>query len=110
MENIDQSDEHIIRIRLTALTLQSLRNLLDEMRPDLGCRPSVQRTSEGYVTDAYLPKSKLAAADSARAASDVQLKVIEDITASGLARQSEVGQGDRFAARGVIPKGLGKKE
>jgi hypothetical protein len=38
------------------------------------------------------------------------LTVLENQTETGLRRQAEVGEGNRFAARGEVPRGLGRKE
>ena len=100
----------VIRVRLTASSIEALRTFIDETQPDLGCRPAVQRTPAGCVTDVYFPESQLAAARASRAADDVSLQVVENTTEIGLARQAEVGTGDRFAARGVLPRGMGLKK
>ena len=44
------------------------------------------------------------------AQSAVSLEVVENVTEAGLQRQREVGEGNRFAARGEVPRGLGRKE
>lgn len=104
-------NDHVIRIRVTAPTLDALRSFIDETQPDLGCRPSAQRTAEGFVTDVYVPESKLPQTQAAvRSNANVNLTIIEDTTEIGLARQAEVGQGNRFANRGIVPKGLGRKQ
>ena len=100
----------VIRIRVIATTLDSLRGFIEETEADLGCRPAARRTDTGFVTDIYLPESRLAAARTSRSAVNVDLTVVENTTEVGLARQAEVGRGNRFAARGALPLGLGRKE
>jgi hypothetical protein len=106
----ERAIESIIRVRVTAPTLEDMRSFIDETRPDLGCRPVAQRTTNGFVTDVYVLKSRIADTRAARSGTNVDLKIIEDITEIGLARQAEVGQGNRFAVRGIVPRGLGRKE
>jgi hypothetical protein len=53
---------------------------------------------EAYVTQAEID---------ALGTSGVTVTVIEDASANGLARQQEVGQGDRFAGN-ILPQGLGQ--
>lgn len=104
------SDDPVIRVRVIAATLSSLRAFIEDTQPDLGCRPAARRTDTGFVTDIYLPESRLSAARSSRLAVNVDLTVVENTTEVGLARQAEVGRGNRFAARGALPRGLGRKE
>jgi hypothetical protein len=105
------NDEPIIHIQIEAPTLADLRAFTDENRPaDLGCR-AIPRQIEGkFVMDAYLPEPHLQAARDSRTASRVSLRVIEYATEIGRERQREVGEGDRFASRGEVPRGLGRKE
>jgi hypothetical protein len=103
-------NDPVLRVRVAAPTLAGLRAFIDETQPDLGCRPSAQRSAAGFVTDVYLPQSRLAAARALRTAAAVQLTLVENTTELGLARQADVGQGNRFAARGVVPRGLGIKK
>jgi hypothetical protein len=105
------NDEPIMRIQIEAPTLGDLRAFTDEIRPaDLGCR-AIPRQREGkFVLDAYLPEPQLQAARGSRAASRVSLRVIENATEVGRERQREVGEANRFASRGQVPRGLGRKE
>src|SRR5688500_9961710 len=105
------NEEPIIRIQIEAPTLVDLRAFTDEIRPaDLGCRAIPRRTEGRVIIDGYLPETQLEAARGSRAASRVSLRVIENATEVGRERQEEVGEGDRFAARGEVPRGLGRKE
>jgi hypothetical protein len=100
----------IIHVEIHAATLDELRDFTDETAPDLGCRPSARKTDDGFAVHAYFPEAELEAARGARSADRVSVRVIENATDVGRARQQEVGQGNRFAARGEIPRGLGRKE
>ncbi len=104
------ADQDIIRVRVEAKSLDALRAFIDETEPDLGCRPAARQVDDNFVTDVYLPELQVEAARSARSAADVNLTVMENTTKMGLARQAEVGQGNRFAVRGLLPRGLGRKE
>jgi hypothetical protein len=108
------NDEPIMRIQIEAPTLGDLRAFTDENRPaDLGCRAIPRRIEGKFVLDAYLPEPQLQAARGSRTASRVSLRVIENATEIGRERQrevGEVGERDRFASRGQVPRGLGRKE
>ncbi len=105
------SHEPIMRVQIEAPTLADLRAFTDEIRPaDLGCRAVPRRTEGKFVIDAYLPEPQVEAARASRAAGRVSLRVIENATEIGRERQKEVGEGDRFASRGQVPRGLGRKE
>jgi hypothetical protein len=104
------NDDPIIHVEIQARTLEDLRAFADEVHPDLGCRPIARRTANSFVMDAYLPESQLEVARVGRAAGRVSIRVIENATEVGRERQKEVGQGNRFAARGTVPRGLGRKE
>lgn len=103
-------DESILQVRLVAASLDALRDFIRDTQPDLGCRPVAKRHGDGFVTDVYLPEPRLQAARALRSAAAVEISVIDNITESGRARQAEVGKGNRFAARGSVPRGLGRKE
>ncbi len=100
----------LVRVRAAARTLAQLRAFIEETQPDLGCRPAARRVGASFVTDVYLPEPRLAAARAAPSAADVELTVIERTTELGRMRQGEVGRGNRFAVRGSVPRGLGRKE
>jgi hypothetical protein len=103
------SDESIIRFQIEAPTLADLRAFTDEIRPDLGCRAIPREIDGKLVVDAYLPETRLQAARASRSASRVSLRTIENASEVGRERQKEVGEGNRFAARGEVPRGLGRK-
>lgn len=104
------TDEPVFRVRLEAATIADLRAFTDEVDADLGCRPVAKRTAAGFTTDVHLPESRLATVRSTRAAAQISFTVLENETEAGRARQAEVGTGNRFAARGEVPRGLGRKE
>lgn len=103
-------NESIVHIQIEAPTLAELKAFIDEIQPDLGCR-TISRQIEGkFIIDAYLPEAQLQAARDSRAARGVALHIIENATEIGRERQQEVGEGNRFSARGEVPRGLGRKE
>jgi hypothetical protein len=104
------NDEPIIRVQAEAATPEDLRAFLDEVQPDVGCRAVAREAAGRFVIDVYLPEPQLQAARASRAASRVSLRVIENATEVGRQRQGEVEEGNRFAARGEVPRGLGRKE
>jgi hypothetical protein len=104
------NSESIIHIQIEAPTLADLRAFTDEIQPDLGCRAIPRQRDGKFVIDAYLPETQLKAARDSRTARSVSLRIIENATEIGRERQKEVGEGNRFAARGQIPRGLGRKE
>jgi hypothetical protein len=103
------SPESILHIEIEATTLDDLRAFVDEIRPDPGCRAIARRRGDAFIVDVYLPESQLSAARDARSASRVSFRVLENATEVGRERQKEVGEGNRFAARGDTPRGLGRK-
>jgi hypothetical protein len=103
-------DEAVYRVRIEAASLSDLRAFLDEIGPDLGCRAVARRSAAGFTIDSLLPESEIETARSSRSASQVTLTVLENLTEVGRERQAEVGDSNRFAARGEIPRGLGRKE
>ena len=105
-----EDGDPVLRVQVQGATLDDLRAFTDEVRPDTGCRGVARRTDAGYTLDVYLERSRLDAARGSRAAAQVTLDVVADETANGRARQQEVGTGDRYAARGEVPRGLGTKE
>lgn len=104
------NNDPIIRIEIRAATLSDIKDFTDEIQPDLGCRATAVKTDRGYAVNAYLPESQLEVAAAARSAAKVSVHVVENATEVGRQRQQEVGAGNRFAARGEIPRGLGRKD
>lgn len=103
------NDSPLMHVEIRGATLDDLRAFIDETDADLGCRGVARREADGYVVDAFLPEDELEAARNLRAAGRVSLRVVENLTAIGQERQAEVGQGDRYAARGEPVRGLGEK-
>jgi hypothetical protein len=106
----DPSDDPVVRAHVVAPTAADLRAFVDEVQPDLGCRPVVRRSGDGLGIDLYLPRSRLDSARGARSASAVTVEEVEDVTANWQERRQEVGAGNRYAERGAVPRGLGRKE
>jgi hypothetical protein len=105
------NEDPVVRVQIEAPTVADLRAFTDELGPaDLGCRAIPRQTEGRFVVDGYLPETQLDTARGSRAADRVSLHVIENATQTGRERQSEVGEGDRFASRGQLPRGLGRKE
>jgi hypothetical protein len=96
--------ERILRVRITARDDEAIRALLRKRRLDVA--GGVKRDENGVVgIDAYVPENELAEL----ADEPVDVEVVDDATATGQARQAEVGIGNRFAERGALPHGLGRK-
>ncbi|POH57666.1 hypothetical protein [Arthrobacter glacialis] len=104
------SEDPIIHFEIRAATLAEIKEFTDEIQPDLGCRAIARRAEGGFVIDAYLPESRLQSSRDVRSAANVSLHVLENSSEVGRARQQEVGSGNRYAARGEVPRGLGRKE
>jgi hypothetical protein len=104
------NDEPIIHFQIEAPALEDLKAFIDETDPDLGCVAIPKQIGGKFVINAYLPESQLQEAQGRRTASRVALRIIENATEVGRERQKEVGEGDRFAARSQVPRGLGRKE
>ncbi len=83
------SDEPIIRFEIQGDSLDDIRAFIDEVQPDLGCRPVARKTEDGFVTDAYLPESRLDTSRNMRSANRVRIRVIENATEIGRERQKE---------------------
>jgi hypothetical protein len=104
------ADGPIIRIQIEAAELTDLRAFIDEIQPDVGCRAVAREVEGKFVVDVYIPEPQLQAARGARSSSRVAIRIVENATEVGRQRQAEVGEGDRFAERGTIPRGLGRKD
>ncbi|MFI5823416.1 hypothetical protein ACIA8I_30605 [Streptomyces rishiriensis] len=98
------SEYTTLRVRVTAEDADTLLALLREVRPDVG--GGVRRTEDGaFGIDAYVSPEQAEALDR----EGVVVTVHADATATGKARQSEVGEGDRFAPGDAVPHGLALK-
>jgi len=101
--------DDIHRVELRAKCIEELRSFLEGANLDLGCRPVVRKVGEEYVVEVYSPLPNFERLRSARSASGVTTKVIENASEVGRARQAEAGSGNRFDAP-MAPSGLGIKE
>jgi len=109
------SDEDMHRIELRAQTIEELRDFLDGTDLDLGCRPAVRQRSGELIVDVYATMPQIERLRAARSASGVTVRVVENASETGRARQAEVGSGNRFAGKDRLsgqqtPRGLGIKE
>lgn len=107
----------VVRCRLTG-TQAELRELLADLpAADFGCRPVAVRVGEAegrsneseprVAAQVLLEREDLDELRSRRAA--VEIEELEDVTASAEAAAEEVSPGGRFAARGDVPTGLGRR-
>ncbi len=103
------ADNDVHRIELGAGTIEELRTFLDGTNLDFGCRPVVRREAGELVVEVYATMPQVERLRSARSGTGVSMRVVENATEVGRARQAEIGRGNRFAAR-RMPKGLGIKE
>ena len=99
--------ERIMRITLKAPNQEILGKLVREFRLDTWGAGGAKRLPDGsiqteaYVAEKLMPKIRK---------SGSTVKVIEDATKVGKARQKDVGRGDRFQGGKIAPRGLGRKE
>ncbi|WP_157158668.1 hypothetical protein [Bradyrhizobium sp. WSM1253] len=101
--------DDVHRIELRAKSIEQLRSFLDGADVDLGCRPVARKVGGEYVAEIYAPLPTVERLRSTRSAAGITIKVVENASEVGRARQAEVGSGNRFAAR-ITPRGLGIKE
>ena len=102
--------ETIFQVEIEAPTVTDLKAFTDEVQPDLGCRPVFRQRGDRVFVVAYLPEATLEDVRRGSMADRVTLRVIENATSVGREHQNQVGQGNRFAQRGEVPRGLGRKE
>lgn len=102
--------DHVLLCRVSGPDGAQLREFLETSGAESACRPVARRTADGLETVAVLTGEQLEVARATRSADQVQIEVLEDLTAQQPARRGEVGDGNRFAARGAVPRGLGRKE
>jgi len=97
--------DHLYLVQLASKQYKKLHKLLksnDAMSP----RRISPDTEATLIIQVLIPGKKI----SAFRKSDIHVKVLEDVTETFRERMSEVGKGDRFASKRVIPSGPGKKE
>jgi len=100
----------VLRCHVVAENADELRKFVRETDPDLGCRPVMRGGRTGVGAELYFRQDQLDRARSSRSAQLVDITTVENVTENWRARKEEVGDGDRFAARGAVPRGLGRKE
>jgi subtilisin family serine protease len=103
----NQDDLHRIEVR--AQTVEQLRSFLRGTDLDLGCRPAVRQRPGELVVEAFATRAQIDGLRASRRSPGVAIDIIENASATGRTRQSEVGPGNRFASR-QMPRGLGIKE
>jgi hypothetical protein len=103
------ADEDVHRVEIRAQTVEELHSFLDGVDVDLGCRPVVRRESGALVAEVYATLAQLDRLRATRSASRVTVRVVENATRAGRARQGEVGSANRFSGP-QVPRGLGIKE
>ncbi|QTE02271.1 hypothetical protein [Streptomyces cyanogenus] len=94
----------VLRVRVTARDVETLRALLRETRPDVG--GLARRADDGSCTiEAYVSPEQAEVLER----EGVSVTLVEDATAAGRDRQAEVGHGDRFAPADAVPHGPADK-
>ena len=102
------ADNDVYRFELRAKSVE-LRLFLGGADWDFGCRPAVRREGSDYVVEVYAPMARMEGVRSLQASSAVNVRVIENASEVGRARQADVSSDNRFSAR-QVPTGLGIKE
>ncbi|MEU6665183.1 hypothetical protein [Streptomyces sp. NPDC046727] len=101
---MSSSPQPILRVRVTARDVETLRALLREAHPDVG--GLARRADDGSCSVvAYVSPEEAEALQR----DGVSVTVTGDVTAEGQARLAEVGHGDRFAPADAVPHGLADK-
>jgi hypothetical protein len=103
-------DDSLVRCRVTGADPDALRRFLADSGADTSCRPVAVRTDAGLVTQVLLTRTQLTSARRARTAAAVEIEEVEDVTASQRAARADVSRRPRYAQRGEVPRGLGRKE
>src|SRR6476619_8129691 len=102
-------DGDMHRIELRAPTIEELRSFLDASDVDFGCRPVVRREGGEFVAEVYARLAHIDGLRAARRPSAVTIKIIENASQTGRARQADVVARSLMRA-GQVHKGLGIKE
>ncbi|GGX36506.1 hypothetical protein [Streptomyces lomondensis] len=100
----------VFRCHVVAENAEALKEFLHETQADVGCRAIARGTRAGVGLDLYFRQDQLDQARAARSAPLVNITEVENVTENWRNRKEEVGGGDRFADRDVVPHGLGRKE
>jgi hypothetical protein len=101
---MSSTPQPVLRARVTARDVETLRALLRDIHPDVG--GLAHRSDDGSCTiEVYVSPEQAEALHR----EGVSVTPIEDVTPAGRARQAEVGRGDRFAPAEAVPHGLADK-
>lgn len=95
----------ILHILITARDAEAMRALLREHPLDVACGGPQRRADGTIAVEAYVPEDETDRLQKR----GVEIQVLDDATATGRARQKEVGKGNRFAGDQRVPRGLGRK-
>ncbi|AKN70908.1 hypothetical protein QR97_14760 [Streptomyces sp. PBH53] len=101
---MSSTPQPVLRVRVTARDVETLRALLRDTDPDVG--GLARRAADGSCTiEAFLSPEQAGALER----DGVSATPVEDVAAAGRERQAEVGRGDRFAPAEAVPHGLADK-
>jgi hypothetical protein len=103
-------DEHVYRYRVVGPDAERLRTFIADSGADASCRPVAVRSDAGLTVQLLLTRAQLGRVRASRAGDGLVIDEVEDVTAAQQAARAEVGPGNRFAQRGAVPHGLGRKE
>lgn len=103
-------DEHVFRYRVLGPDVERLRTFIADSGADASCRPVAVRSEAGLTVQLLLTRAQLGRVRATRAGDGLEIEEVEDVTAAQQAARAEVGPGNRFAQRGEVPHGLGRKE
>jgi hypothetical protein len=104
------AEEHLVRYRVTGADADTLRAFLAESGADTSCRPVAVQTATGLAVQVLLRRSQLEGVRALRSAGGLDIEEVEDVTAAQQAAHADLGPGTRYAQRGDLPHGLGRKE
>lgn len=103
-------DDDLIRCRVAGADADALRRFIDDSGADPSCRAVAVRTGTGLEAQLLLTRTQLRAARATRSAADIEIEEVEDVTATQRAARADLSRGTRYAQRGAVPRGLGRKE
>jgi hypothetical protein len=99
-------EKKILRITLRVPNRETLAEMVQELRLDVGGGGPRPQPDGTLSMEAYVPEEMLEILKKRKTA----FEVIEDATKTGKQRQKEVGKHDRFEGGKKFPHGLGKEK